>query len=74
MGTFHYLRTGFVNKPTHHYGRPSFIVSDKLIGHFKHKSCQRNKLSIEVRWVLIPLRYSISLIEKEHIFICSNTC
>ena len=46
MGTFHYLRQGFIAKPTDYYGRQFMQASLKEIG---NNLCVGNQLSIEVR-------------------------
>ncbi|XP_076056853.1 uncharacterized protein LOC143034539 isoform X2 [Oratosquilla oratoria] len=33
MGLFHYKRTGFLKQPTDFYNRPSFMASEKFLGH-----------------------------------------
>uniref|UniRef100_A0A0P4VV97 Uncharacterized protein n=1 Tax=Scylla olivacea TaxID=85551 RepID=A0A0P4VV97_SCYOL len=52
MGTFHYLRRGFIEKPTDFYGRPFMMASEKEIGgpgNSRGHYCQGNVLSIKVR-------------------------
>ncbi|XP_063864808.1 uncharacterized protein LOC135102972 isoform X2 [Scylla paramamosain] len=51
MGTFHYLRRGFIEKPTDFYGRPFMMASEKEIGgpgNSRGHYCQGNVLSIKV--------------------------
>ncbi|XP_045112884.1 uncharacterized protein LOC123505533 isoform X2 [Portunus trituberculatus] len=51
MGSFHYLRRGFIEKPTDFYGRPFMMASEKEIGgpgNSRGHFCQGNVLSIKV--------------------------
>lgn len=46
MGTFHYLRPGFISQPTDFYSRPFFLASEKEIG--QGRRCQGSELSLKV--------------------------